>query len=285
MYSAYWQLNRLPFQTSRTNGGQTHGSQNRGELGQPNSASPRWASWQHDEALARLLFVVESQKPVGLVTGPMGMGKTFLLQQLRAQMPTTQYRLGWVNMWGLTGDELLHALAAPYLPVSRQQPTPAQNWQTVVNQWQSANAARIPVILFLDHFDQARPDAVPTVERLIHALSGQVANATILLAARSQQAVAVSKTLIEAVQLRIELEPFSQQETASYVASALEWSGRVEPIFDETGLQRLHELSEGVPQKINQLCELALIAGMGESVTTIDAALVERVGQELWASR
>ena len=42
-----------------------------------------FASPVHEEALARLLFLVEEFRRTGIVIGPAGTGKTYLLKQLQ----------------------------------------------------------------------------------------------------------------------------------------------------------------------------------------------------------
>jgi type II secretory pathway predicted ATPase ExeA len=46
-------------------------------------------------------------------------------------------------------------------------------------------------------------------------------------------------------------------------------------------VDRLHELAHGIPRRVSQLADLALLAGAGRNLDQIDAEVVETVYQEL----
>ncbi len=52
-------------------------------------------------------------------------------------------------------------------------------------------------------------------------------------------------------------------------------------VFAEPALARLQELSHGIPRRINQLAELALLAGAGQELPQIGAEVVESAYREL----
>ena len=70
-------------------------------------------------------------------------------------------------------------------------------------------------------------------------------------------------------------------ETADYLRRSLAEAGRQSPVFDEPAVAKLHELSHGIPRRVSQLADLALVAGAGRQLQQIDADVVESVYQEL----
>jgi hypothetical protein len=46
-------------------------------------------------------------------------------------------------------------------------------------------------------------------------------------------------------------------------------------------LHRLHDLCDGIPRRVNQLANLALLAGAGRKLTLIDTDTVDSVYHEL----
>jgi len=77
------------------------------------------------------------------------------------------------------------------------------------------------------------------------------------------------------------LRPFTEHETAEYVAHRLKVAGAVRPIFEPDALPRLHTLTHGIARRINRLCDLALLIGFAEERQTLTAAHLEAVCQEL----
>ena len=51
--------------------------------------------------------------------------------------------------------------------------------------------------------------------------------------------------------------------------------------FADPAISRLHELSRGIPRRITQLADLALVAAAGEQRQQVDAEVVESVFHEL----
>jgi general secretion pathway protein A len=64
------------------------------------------------------------------------------------------------------------------------------------------------------------------------------------------------------------------------VQTALVESGRMEPLFDDAALTALHERSGGVPRRVAQLADYALMAGAAAGVNLIDRAVVEGADRE-----
>jgi general secretion pathway protein A len=75
--------------------------------------------------------------------------------------------------------------------------------------------------------------------------------------------------------------PFSERETAEYVAHRLKVAGADQAIFETDALEALHRLTHGVPRRINRLGDLALLIGYAEQRPTISAEHLEAVSQEL----
>lgn len=94
-------------------------------------------------------------------------------------------------------------------------------------------------------------------------------------------------SLIAVLQERIEvkciLEPFDEWETNQYISHRLHAVGTREEVFTREATQRIHELTAGIPRKINRLCDLALLVGYAEKTRTIPLESVETLFDELVA--
>jgi general secretion pathway protein A len=262
MYLAHWGLREAPF-TPRLDPRTFH-------------ASP-----VHNEALARLHFLVEERRRLGLLLGEAGTGKSLLLAVLARELrPTTPY-VASVNLLGAEPHGFLWGVAAALGANPDVRATQHELWRSVVDEIASARYQQLPTVLLLDDADRASRECQATVLRLAHADLATEARLTVVLSSRLTTSQRLDRRLIELADLRVDLQPWEEADTAAFVTEALARSGRNEPAFDNRALARLHELALGIPRHVGQLAELALVAGAGETLRRIDADTIEAVYQEL----
>ena len=60
------------------------------------------------------------------------------------------------------------------------------------------------------------------------------------------------------------MRPFTVEETAAYAEHRLKTAGAKRTIIDAGAFATLHELTCGIPRRINRLCDLALLIGFAE---------------------
>jgi hypothetical protein len=78
------------------------------------------------------------------------------------------------------------------------------------------------------------------------------------------------------------LGPLAADETKSYIEHRLRVAGwRTDPHFAEDAFERIHDLTHGIPRKINTLCSRLLLFGFLEEIRAIDGQTVVRVAREL----
>jgi len=83
------------------------------------------------------------------------------------------------------------------------------------------------------------------------------------------------RPLDAAIRSRVELGPLARDEMAGYVEQRLSVTGPTDRVpFDERALDRIFELSRGVPGVVNLLCDRALAVATSRSAATIDASMI-----------
>ncbi len=88
--------------------------------------------------------------------------------------------------------------------------------------------------------------------------------------------------------VRFTLEPFSEDQTAAYVAHRLRAAGSSNPdaLMPYTLMSPLHACTDGVPAQIDRLCERALACATEEGADFVTAAAMDRAIHELgWQGR
>ena len=90
------------------------------------------------------------------------------------------------------------------------------------------------------------------------------------------------RQLRQRIGLRHHLRPFTVDETVYYVDERMRLAGYTgKGILKRSARRELQAVTGGVPRLINVICDAALLAGYARERSTIDAALVREVAQDL----
>lgn len=268
MYEAYWQFSRKPFD-------------------QAFHARAYYPTETHQGALLKLRYALESRCSAALLAGRSGTGKTLLVHLLRRQLAAPLGPLVHMVFPKLPPAEFLSALAdelgAP----------------TVPGEATSEHGVRRIRHTVLDHAAQGQHTVVVVDEAHLLELPAALEVLRLLLNFEYEGRPALTLLLVgqpallpaldrmtdfdERLSVKCLVRPLTLEETDSYVAHQLAAAGRTTPIFDASAVEALHHLSDGVPRRINRLCDLALLIGFAEDRTVLAAEQIEAVGQELVA--
>jgi type II secretory pathway predicted ATPase ExeA len=89
---------------------------------------------------------------------------------------------------------------------------------------------------------------------------------------------------MELCDLRLELEPWSNEEVESFVRNSLTTAACSPDLFTEACIRRLAELTDGIPRRVQQLAQLSLVAAAAQDLDEIDEDTLDTVQQELSAT-
>lgn len=266
MYETHWGLREAPFRS----------------FGDPRCF---YCGATHEEALARLHFLVTNGRRLGLLLGGSGSGKTLLLQVFAEQLRAAGHHVALLNMMALDGRELLWELATQLKRHPGVEDSAFQLWRAVVDRVAENRYQRVPTVILLDDADDASSEALAYVTRLIRQDTSADLGLTVVLATDPRRLLHLGRRLVDAVDLQIELESWEPADTSAYLETSLARAGAEQALFDGAATERLHELAQGVPRRISHLAELSLLAGAGRGLPRIDVATVESAYRELAAAR
>jgi type II secretory pathway predicted ATPase ExeA len=262
MYQAYWGLSKSPF---------------RGHLDP--RAFHRGAA--QDEALARLHFLVEERRTLGLVLGDRGAGKSLLLQAFATELGSTQFEWARLGLLGIGRREFLWQLAGELGIESRRTAGEAVLHRAIDDHLIANRFQQLSTVLLLDDVDEASPDVLGEIVRLALFNQTHDVGLTLVVAAHPERLSRLGDRLLELAELRVDLLGFDQDDTAALIRKLLAEAGRSSPIFSEAAVQRIQELSGGIPRRIKQLADLALVGGAGANLAQIEPVMIDLVYQEL----
>ncbi|MEX0867138.1 MAG: hypothetical protein WD030_07255 [Pirellulales bacterium] len=262
MYHAYWGLRHSPF---------AGGPARRGFF----------ESSTHEEAIARLLYLVENRKRLGLLLGGSGLGKSLTLELFAAQLRSDDLPVARLNLAAVGREELPLLLAEQFHVAVSENTSAAIAWRRLLGLLAENVYQHQTTTILFDDVDQADPDAMKVVMRLLHTDAAIAGRLTVVLALRTANLRLLPECLLDAAELRIDLEPWSACDTAGYLRAVLLEAGRGDAAFDDQAVARLHELAGGVPRRVAHLADLALLAGADRQLKQVDSRTVEEVAEEL----
>lgn len=237
----------------------------------------------HREALARLQYVVE-ERELALLTGDIGCGKTTISRALMDSMGS-RYRFCFVYNPRLTAQEFLRVIARSLMVES---PPPGKDdlLKEITDVLYRLHEQDVCPVIIVDEA-QLIPDREIFDEiRLLTNFQLDDRNLlSIVLMGQPELRKILAEPVYEPFRQRIginfHLNPLTVEETQDYLDFRIEVAGGRQGLFSPDAVQKIYELSGGVPRMINQIATNALLEGFGQDATLIDSSVLEQLEREL----
>jgi general secretion pathway protein A len=224
------------------------------------------------EALARLRYAADQQRHAVLL-GERGVGKSLLLQRYAVERRQRGGGVVLIGLAGLSPRELLWQLAAGLSLAPRPEDDAIRLFRRLADA-AAAGTTGVSTLLLLDDAEQAGADTRTQILRLLGLGSG-APWLTLVIVAGLRAAAHLGEELLDAADLRIDLEPWSEADAIGYVQHSLVEAGASRPIFEDEALAALYALTDGIPRRVTRLADHALLGAAAEGHDTVDAAMVE----------
>jgi type II secretory pathway predicted ATPase ExeA len=268
MYESHWRLKRKPFE---------------------NCSDPRFyfPGESHQAALLKLRYAVENHRGGAILAGPSGTGKTLLVNMLRTVLDPRCAPVVHLVFPQMPTDQLLAYAACELTGEAATQATEVHQTIRRIEQFLAANTQRGQhAVLVVDEAHLLEEASTWEALRLLMNFeSGGQPGLTLVISGQPAILPILDRIpqLDERLGVKCLLRPFTQAETAEYVIHRLKSAGGDPTIFEPTALAEIHRLAQGVPRRINRLCDLALLIGYAEQRTTLSADQLESIHDELVA--
>jgi type II secretory pathway predicted ATPase ExeA len=263
MYAAHWKLDCRPFDNATT--------------------PPFYYPGQtHQATQLKLRYAVENRRGAALMVGASGLGKTLLVQSLFDELPDQYGPLVHLRFPQMPSASLLAFLA--------DEVSSERSADTTID----CSLHRIEDVLAknLEHgrhavvvFDEAHLLRDAEVLETIRLLLNFEAAWTMLLVGQPGLLPVLKRIpeLEERFSVKCLLRRFTMDESIGYINHRMAAAGAADTnvVFDASALETIHQLSEGVPRRINRLCDLALLVGFAEEQSKIKADHIEAIAEEL----
>jgi general secretion pathway protein A len=268
MYESYWGLNARPFDR------------------RADAAFYYPAENQH-AALVKLHYALEHGCAAALA-GAAGTGKSLLIEQLAKQLCNQGFVFVRVAFPLLSPAEMLGYLADELAGPEKALPEGDRSVDQTLRRIETLSAKftaenkRIAIVIDEAHLiDDSR--TWEALRLLTNFESENRRPPVVVFTGQPQllQIIGRMHDLDERLSAKCLLRPFLLDETAAYIAHRLQAAGAAREIFERSAIDAAHALAQGVPRRINRLCDLSLLVGYAEERQTIAAEQIESVYEDL----
>ncbi len=266
MYQAFHGLRELPFELT------------------PN---PKYLflTRHHREALSNLQYGLLSSRSITVLIGEAGTGKTTLLNVALESTACRNVRCIYINNPALTRDEFIETLSRRFgLSIRaarskavlldeldaalRERRSRGQTTALVVDEAQSLSGELLEEIRLLANTETATDKLLPVI------LAGQPE-------LRDRLNEPSLRQLKQRVALRCEIHPFTQDETAAYIATRVSTAGGdATSLFTRDAVVLIHDVARGIPRVISVVCDNALLNACGRGRHTVDREIILEVTRD-----
>jgi len=259
MYLAYWKIDKYPFE---------------------NVPDPdfMYYSPEHEEALVRLLYAVKRMKGAALLTGDIGSGKTTLSRVFIQQLPDKEFDIGLITNPSLNAldfiKEVHYQLGLDSNSNSKTDLLVILNNRLLENVNQGKST-----LLIIDEAQLIFGETFEEIRLLLNFQMNDRFLMTFLLIGQPElrEMIREYKQLDQRIAIRYHLNPLTRAETANYIRFRLGKAGSNRDLFTEKAYDAIFQYSGGIPRKINNVCDLALLIGFSLKVQEIDEPMITKV--------
>jgi len=247
-------------------------------------------SERHREALAHLLYGINSGGGFVLLTGEIGAGKTTVCRCFIDQVPAN-CKLAYIFNPKLTVEELLLSICDEFglsLPPAGPGAVGVKGYVDAINRYLLESHARgTNNVLVIDEAQNLSADVLEQLRLLTNLETSERKLLQIILIGQPELRTMLARPELEQLAQRViaryHLGPLTELETGEYVAHRLAVAGALASNPIPAALTPLiYRLTQGVPRRINLLCDRALLGAYAETSPQVTRTILRQSAREVF---
>ncbi len=242
-------------------------------------------SSEHRKALSFLQYGVSQGEGFIVITGGPGTGKTTLVQALLAELNPEEIVAANIVTTNVEADDLLGVIATQ-LGIRRSAPSKSVLLRDLHELFLRRAKEGKRILLIVDEVQNLPPRSLEELRMLSNfSDNGRSLVQAFLLGQEEFRATLLQppfEQLRQRVAATYQLNALNEEETHTYIEHRLSkagWTG--DPVIDDGAISAIYAFTEGVPRRINNLCDRVLLFAYLEERHDIDAAMVDAVATEI----
>jgi general secretion pathway protein A len=252
-------------------------------------------SERHREALAHLLYGVNGGGGFVLLSGEIGAGKTTVCRCFLEQIPR-RCNVAYIFNPKLTVLELLESVCQefgiPHPEVGRgeSRATVKDYLDPINNFLLKTHAVGQNNVLIIDEAQMLSADVLEQLRLLTNLETNDRKLLQIILIGQPELRDMLARPELEQLAQRViaryHLGAMTETETEAYIRHRLAVAGMKSTMpFEAKAIRRIHQLSRGVPRRINLLCDRALLGAYADGKGQVDRRIVDKAAAEVFGTR
>ena len=251
-----------------------------------------YRSAQHEEALANLIYGVQSRKGFIVLTGEVGTGKTTMLECLREYLESQYIEFAFLFNSRINPQQFFEMIANDLdLHCERTSKTEvlfALN-TLLIQQMKEGRTT----VLIVDEAHNLDWEVLEEIRLLGNLENRKGKLLQIVLAGQPEFDRKLDapnlRQLKQRIVLRYNLKPFSLEETAEYIDSRLIKVGFTgQTVFPDALVTEIHTRSRGIPRIINGICDNLLLTAFAMESRVCTQKMLDEVSDDMrleWPGR
>jgi len=237
-----------------------------------------YLSKTHEEALSRLIYAAKMRKGGAMLSGDIGCGKTTLTKVYIQKLSVEQFDIGLIINPKLEPleflQEVLYQLGMTDVPDSKG------GCLHLLNEKMTQNVeAHKETLLIVDEAQALDESGFEEVRLLLNSqVNGRFPINVVLVGQPELRGkIKDMEQLEQRIAIKYHLTPFDQDDTARYITFRQEKAGGAKNVFTPEAIEKIYEITEGVPRKINNLCDLSLLIARSKNGKMVDPQIIEDI--------
>jgi len=241
---------------------------------------------QHRDALAHLVYGLNSEGGCILLTGEVGTGKTTICRCLLEQIPE-QANVALVMNPKLNEIELLETICDELKIAYPDADNSVKTYTDRIYEFLiKSNRENEKTVLIIDEAQNLDSKVLEQLRLLTNLETDQRKLLQIIILGQPELLDILARNemrqLAQRITARFHLQPLSREEVKAYVSHRLAVAGQNIQIFPENSIKLLYKLSKGVPRLINIICDRALLGAYVENQYNVTPRIIRKASKEVF---
>ncbi len=240
---------------------------------------------QHNQALHRLKYSVDSNKGLAVLVGGVGTGKTTLARRMLDDLPVEKYESSLLVMIhsGITPEWILSRICMQ-LGVRNPDISPLKMLKQLYERLIQIDREGRKAVVLIDEAQMLHTRELMEEFRGLLNLEipdKKLLNIVFFGLPELDDVLKLDAPLAQRVAFKYRLKPLSEDETCRYINHRLRVINCTSSPFLDQALPAVHKYAGGVPRLINTICDNALFEAYMRRADKIGPELVSDVAEDL----
>jgi general secretion pathway protein A len=240
-----------------------------------------YLSESHKQGLASMIYGIEKRKGFVAITGGVGVGKTTIVRAYLEKARAASLRVIYVFQANMTFKDLVRTIYREFdLELATNNLVEMVNnlHLALIEQYRQGKT----VVIIIDEAQNMPMETLENLRMLSNLETPNEKLIQVVLVGQAELDDLLEKhelrQLKQRIAIRAHILPLSAEDSRSYVEHRLSVAGlNNSSIFDKRALDIIIKEANGIPRKLNILCDNALITGFGYKKNPVTASIAKEV--------